>query len=59
MHYENLTTILQELLTAATAVKAQEVQVLEQEILQADRIFIAGAGRSALLPALLPIGWFI
>ena len=24
MHYENLTTILQELLTAATAVKAQE-----------------------------------
>ena len=49
MHYENLTTILQELLTAATAVKAHEVQVLEQEILQADRIFIAGAGRSGFV----------
>lgn len=34
MHYENLTTILQELLTVTT-VKKQEVQVLEQEILQA------------------------
>lgn len=35
MHYENLTTILQELLTVATTVQKQEVQVLEQEILQA------------------------
>lgn len=43
---KNLSAILNELNTDAQAVSEDEVQQVVKEIMQANRVFVAGAGRS-------------
>ena len=49
MSAENLQIILRELREHAQAVKQEELDALSEACLRADRIFVAGAGRSGLM----------